>query len=130
MFSLTIPLLFLTFSYFSYFSYFLGKVQALRAELLIKVVGETNSQRFDKELLAAHDFLMPWFVCLDGRFFYLQKKKNWKELRVGFVGNSIRFQYVMDTLTSDLENWKKAAFEAKSFLFYTFEVQFNLICSK
>lgn len=91
--------------------------------MLVKLTKETNSAAYEKELLSTHDFLMPWFISVNDKFFYLQKKKNWKELKVGFVGNTIRFHYVMDT---QLEGaFITGNIEAKSNLFYTFEVLFS-----
>jgi hypothetical protein len=79
---------------------------------------ESNS-KFDKELLGCHDFLMPWMVIRNEKFFYLAKKSNFKEIKVGYIGNQIRFQYFMDTNIP--EEWFGAQLESKPWLFFTFE---------
>jgi hypothetical protein len=96
-----------------------AKIQTLRAEMLIKLTDKDSNQKYDKEMMTCHDFLMPWFVMKGNKFYYLQKKSNFKEVKVGSLGNQIRFQYVMDTTLPD--GWKDAQIEAKPMIFYTFE---------
>lgn len=76
-------------------------------------------------MLAAHDFLMPWFVNKAGKSYYLQKKDNWKELKVGFNNNQIRFNYAMDTQINTVPGWETADVESKNFMFFNFEVCHN-----
>lgn len=106
----------------------LGKIQSLRNELASKLGKDVLEVGSQKDCLHAHDFLMPWFVHLHGKSYYLQKKSNWKELKIGIADKKIRFHYVMESKLKDGEetelDWPEADIEAKNFLFYDFEVFF------
>lgn len=107
------------FYLFSSNAYLEGKVLALRSELLATLTA--NNSKVDKELISAHDFLMPWFVIdpVKEKYYYLHKKCNWKEIKVGYVGRSIRFQFVMDS-----KLWEGAVAEVRPFHMLTIEVSY------
>lgn len=101
----------------------LGKIQTLRTELLTHL--GANSLKIDKELTSAHDFLLPWFVYHNSKSYYLQRKSNWKELKVGYLGRTIRFQNIMDTSL-----WDNAVAEIKPIHMITFEVCSNFYLAR
>jgi hypothetical protein len=92
----------------------------------LKVGGSENG--LDKEMAMSHEFLRPAFVLNQKKYYFVHVKENWKDIKVGFVGNTIRF-HLFHKLAERTEDWKEQTIiESKGFLVYTFEVMiFSLI---
>jgi hypothetical protein len=87
--------------------------------MFVALSSSESSSRIEKEMLAAHDFLMPWFIVNGDKYYYLHKKKNFHDFKVAIVDkHTIRFKFFLDSRLDGIEGFEHATAEFKNFLLY------------
>ncbi len=91
------------------------KIGQLRSECVMKFTTSTHGDT-EKSMTECYKFLQPAFVVKEEenekKYFLIQNKKNFKEVKVGFLDRIVRWQlFKWDETTNG--DWKGATFDSK-----------------